>query len=179
MSDATDTPLLGRQDAVPRRRWRWLLPLLVVAAVVALVASLVVRSQGGDDNSPKAVLDTYLTAVQEGDTAAAYARLCASSSSPSKSEFATQVARERQNFGGVIRHRMGSRKKLADGDETVSYTIQYHNTYRWYEARMTNKTGSWKVCGFKEIPRPDVRIPFEPLPTPAPGADTSDTTTTQ
>jgi hypothetical protein len=175
----TDTSLLGVHDAVPRRRWRWLLPLLVVIAVIALVASLVVRAQDDGKGSAKAVLDTYLEAVQHGDTATAYSLLCASASAPSKADFATQVAQERQNFGGVIRHRMGKSTKLANGDAVVNYTIQYHNTYRWYEARMTNKIGAWKVCGFKEIPRPDVRVPFEPLPTPGGGTDTGDTATTQ
>lgn len=172
----TEAPLLGREDAVPRRRWRWLLPLCVVVALMALVLSLVVR--GGNGHSAKGVLSSYLTAVQDGDTATAYGMLCAGSSTPSKADFARQVAEERQNFGGVKRHRMGTTKTLAGGDELVSYTIQYHNTYRWYEARMTYKTGAWLVCGFKEIPRPDIRVPFEPLPTPPGAGDTGDTTTT-
>jgi hypothetical protein len=148
----TDAPLLGRDDAVPRRRWRWLLPLLVGIALVALVASVVVRVVDHGDGA-KDTLDTYLSAVQRGDTGTAYALLC-SSVTASKAEFAAQVSQERQSFGGVVRHRMGSTKKLADGDRSVRYTIQYVDTYRWYEARMTNITGSWKVCGFKEVPRP-------------------------
>jgi hypothetical protein len=175
----SDQPLLGKTDAVPRRRWRWLLPLLIVGAVVALVASLVARSQEVDRNSPSAVLDRYLTAVQAGNTDAAYAMLCAGASTPSKAEFATEIAKERQNFGGIKRHRMGTTKRLADGDRTVSYTIQYHNTYRWYQARMTNNTGPWLVCGFKEIPRPEVRLPVRDLPLPPDSADTGDTTTTK
>ena len=173
----TDTPLLGRDDAVPRRRWRWLLPLVVVVALAALVGSLVARAQSRSDSNAKGVLDDYLTAVQHGDTNAAFGMLCASSSTPAKGEFAQQVAKERRNFGGVVRHRMGKSKRLADGDETVTYTVQYHNTYRWYEARMTRQTGDWKVCGFKEIPRPEVRVPFNPLE-PPPDADTSTTTST-
>jgi hypothetical protein len=174
----SDQPLLGKSDAVPRRRWRWLLPLVIVVAVVALVVSLVARTQEEDRNSPKAVLDRYLTAVQAGSTDVAYTMLCAHSSTPSKAEFAREVAKERQNFGGIKRHRMGKTKRLADGDQTVSYTIQYHNTYRWYEARMTNDAGAWRVCGFKEIPRPEVRLPVRDLPEPPGATDTGDTTTT-
>lgn len=39
----SDDPLLGRRDPVPRRRWRWLLPVLLALAVVALIVSLIVR----------------------------------------------------------------------------------------------------------------------------------------
>lgn len=150
----SDAPLLGRADAVPRRRWRWLLPLVIVVALSALVASLVVRAHANDAKSAKSVLGRYLSAVQQGDTAKAFALLCPGASTPTEAAFATQVARERQNFGGVLGHRMGSVKKLAGGDETVTYTIQYRTSYRFYAARMTHKTGAWRVCGFKEIPRP-------------------------
>lgn len=162
----TDAPLLGRDDAVPRRRWRWLLPLLVGVALVALVASLVVRAQGTDTGA-KHVLDSYLDAVQKGDTTAAYSLLCASASRPASADFAAQVRDERQNFGGVVGHRMGEVTKLPGGDQTVTYTIQYNATYRFYAARMTHEADAWKVCGFKEIPRPDGAV------------DTGDTTTTR
>jgi len=175
----SETPLLGKTDAVPRRRWRWLLPLLIVVALVALVASLVAHTNGDDRNSAKGVLSRYLTAVQSGDTATAFGMLCASSGTPSKADFAKGVAQERQNFGGIKRHRMGSTTHLKDGDEVVSYTIQYHNTYRWYEARMTHKTGPWLVCGFKEIPRPELRLPAHDFPMPPGYTDTGDTTTTR
>ena len=174
----SDAPLLGRDDAVPRRRWRWLLPLLVVGAIAVLAGTLVVHSEDVGRDSPKGVLNRYLTAVQHGPTAAAYALLCDGPSTPTLAAFTKEVAQERHNFGGIKRHRMGSASKLAGGDEIVTYTIQYHDTYRWYEARMTNKAHKWLVCGFKEIPRPEVRLPAGDLPVPPGYVDTGDTTTT-
>ena len=163
----TDAPLLGRDDAVPRRRWRWLLPLLIGVALVALVASLVVRAAQGNDSGAKHVLDSYLDAVQKGDTTTAYSLLCASASRPASADFAAHVRDERQNFGGVVGHRMGEATKLPGGDQTVTYTIQYNATYRFYAARMTHEADAWKVCGFKEIQRP------------ATGDDTGGTATTR
>jgi hypothetical protein len=150
----SDAPLLGRTDAVPRRRWRWLLPLVIVVALALLVGALVVRSRSVDRGTAKYALNQYLSAVQDGDTNTAFALLCAGGSTPTAADFAAQVARERQNFGGVVGHRMGSVRKLAGGDQTVTYTVQYEATYRFYAARMTHKTGEWRVCGFREIDAP-------------------------
>jgi hypothetical protein len=142
-------PLLGKADAVPRRRWRWLLPLVIVVAVVALAGSLVARLGSGDP--VKSALGHYLTAVEAGDITQAYGLLCVRSTRPSRTEFATEVRKERQNFGGVKGHRLGETNHLPGGDATVRYTVVYQATYRFYEARLTKTNGRWLVCGFNEI----------------------------
>ena len=177
----TDTPLLGRSDAVPRRRWRWLLPFVVVVALVALVGSLVARAaeQGRLEREGRA-RRLPRRAVQHGDTNAAYGMLCASSSTPAKAEFdAAGGARSARTSAASSRHRMGTSKHVADGDETVSYTDPVPQHLSVVRGRAsTRKTGDWKVCGFKEIPRPEVRVPYDPLEPPPPDLDTGTTTST-
>lgn len=175
----SDTPLLGRDDAVPRRRWRWLLPTVVVAAVVLLGGSVAMRVAGRDEAAaPKAALDSYLDAVEANATTRAYRMLCDVEGKPTRSAFAEGTAAERQNFGGVVRHRLGDASKTAEGDVVVTYTVQYKQTYRWFSARMRLEDDEWKVCGFAEIPRPEVRLPAEQIPEPPVFDDTGDTATT-
>lgn len=176
----TDKPLLGRHDAVPRRRWRWLLPALVVLAVVALAGSFIARALDDDDTSaPKAALDSYLEAVETNASIRAYGMLCSAKGKPTQKEFEKEIAAERENFGGVIRHRLGEARRTEGGDVIVTYTIQYRQTYRWYSARMRDERGAWKVCGFAEIPRPEVRLPANQIPEPPGFVDTGTTTTTR
>ena len=174
----SDKPLLGRHDAVPRRRWRWLLPTLLAVGVIALVGSVIARALDDDDTAaPKAALDSYLEAVETNATIRAYGMLCSAKGKPTQTEYEEAVGAERKNFGGVVRHRLGEAQRLGDGDVVVTYTIQYKQTYRWYSARMRDERGAWKVCGFKEIPRPEIRLPANQIPEP-PGFDDTGTTTT-
>lgn len=177
----TDKPLLGRHDAVPRRRWRWLLPTLLAVGAIALVGSLIVRLLDDDDgtSAPKAALDSYLEAVETNATIRAYGMLCGALGKPTQTEYEQAVGAERKNFGGVVRHRLGEARRLDDGDVAVTYTVQYKQTYRWYSARLRDERGVWKVCGFKEIPRPEVRLPANQIPEPPDFVDTGTTTTTR
>lgn len=171
-------PLLGRLDAVPRRRWRWLLPTLVGVALLALIGSLVFRAVDTDDaGSPKAALVAYLQALETNATTRAYGMLCASKSKPSLATFEETVRRERADFGGVKRHRLGEVTKKSDTLVVATYTVQFESTYKWVAAALVRQKGAWKPCGFKTIPRQDDRFPVDQLPLP-PGFDDTETTTT-
>lgn len=176
----SDKPLLGRHDAVPRRRWRWLLPILVVVALVALAGSLIVRAVDSDDTgAPKAALNAYLEAVETGATTRAYAMLCSDKSKPSRAEFATVVARERADAGGVLRHRIGEIKRKSATLVVATYTVQFERTYKFVAAALKREHRVWKLCGFTTIPRPERRLPAEEIPVPPGFSDTDETTTTR
>lgn len=148
----SDKPLLGRHDAVPRRRWRWLLPTLLVVAVLALGGSVVARVLDDDEaGAPKAALDSYLEALETNATIRAYGMLCSARPKPTQDEFEREIAAERRNFGGVVGHRLGDAKRLEGGDVVVTYTIQYRQTHRFYSARLRDERGEWKVCGFGQV----------------------------
>jgi hypothetical protein len=176
----SDQPLLGRHDAVPRRRWRWLLPALVLVAVAALVGALVVRLVGTDENGgAKAALNAYLVALERADTEAAYGLLCANESKPSLQEFEAVAEREREDFGGVVRHRIGAVERRSATLVVATYTVQFKRTYKWVAAAIVHENDTWKLCGFRTIPRPEVRVPAGDIPVPPGFVDTETTTATR
>lgn len=173
-------PLLGRHDAVPRRRWQWLLPLLIGLAVVGLVASLVVRAQQQRTTTARYALNSYLDAVEKGSTGRAYAMLCTKAKNrPSIAEFESKLARERADSGGVIGHKISDLTKRRDGTVLATYTVRFKRTYKWNAAALVKERGAWKLCGFKTIPRPENRVPLDDLPEPPGFGDTGNTTTTR
>jgi hypothetical protein len=148
-------PLLGRVDAVPRRRWQWLLPTLIAVAVVALVGSIVFRAVESDDTDPaKAALVAYLEALETNATTRAYGMLCASKTKPSLASFEKTVRREREDFGGVKRHRLDKLDKKSDTLVVATYTVQFETSYKWIAAAIVRQDGVWRPCGFKTLPRP-------------------------
>lgn len=176
----TDQPLLGRHDAVPRRRWRWLLPTLVGVAVAALVASVVVRAVDNDDaGSPEAALVAYLEALETNATTRAYGMLCASKSKPTRARFEATVRRERADFGGVKRHRLGEITKKSRTLAVATYAVQFESSYKWVAAALVRQDGKWKPCGFKTLPRPAPSVGVDPNLVPPGFSDTEVTTTTR
>jgi hypothetical protein len=144
----SDAPLLGRDDAVPRRRWQWLLPVLVVLAVVGLVGSLVVRSQDKRRTSPEHAINAYLDAVQGGATAKAYGMLCAQfRARVSPQEFQQTVGKERVASGGVVGHHLARVVKRGD-HRVATYTVRRQNGDIVIDARLEREGGKWKPCNF-------------------------------
>ena len=174
----TDQPLLGRADAVPRRRWRWLLPLVIGVSAVALVVSLVVRDREQDKESPRFALDTYLEALETNATIKAYGLLCRDKR-PSRHDFEEQVAKERQDSGGVVGHKISDVTKRSNTIVVATYTVNYKHTYKWWAAALVKDAQGWKVCGFKIIPRPELRLPADQIPTPPGFDDTGASSTTR
>ncbi|MEY2424889.1 MAG: hypothetical protein QOI61_461 [Actinomycetota bacterium] len=173
----SDTPLLGRHDAVPRRRWRWLLPLLVGLAVVALVVSLVVRLTQEDTSTPAYAVNAYLEAVESGATTRAYGLLCAKAhQEASLAEFRTTINAERSQAGGVVGHKVARIQTTAADERLTSYTVRRKNSDLVVDAVIKREAGEWKMCGFK--PRV-VRQPANLIPVPPGYVDTGTTTTTR
>jgi hypothetical protein len=176
----TDTPLLGRHDAVPRRRWRWLLPTVVGVAAIALIGSLVIRLADKDENAgPRAALNAYLSAVEKAETNRAYSMLCADKHKPSLKDFEQAVKREREDSGGVLRHRIGEVQRRSQKLVVATYTVQFQRTYKWVAAAIVRQQDEWKLCGFRTIPRPELRLPPGQIPIPPGFDDTGNTTTTR
>ena len=171
----SDKPLLGRADAVPRRRWRWLLPLVLAVAAVALVTSVVVRARDDDRGSPEFALNSYLDALESNATIKAYGLLC--DKRPPQHEFEEAVAKERQDSGGVLGHKIGDVTRRGNNLVVARYTVNYRDTHRFWAAALVKESGEWKVCGFRQIQGPALRVPANRIPVP-PGFDDTGTTTT-
>ncbi len=174
----SDQPLLGRHDAVPRRRWRWLLPLILGAAVVALATSLIVRATREDTSTPEYAVDAYLEAVEAGATTRAYGLLCAKAhQEASLAEFQKTINAERTQAGGVIGHKVARIETTSDDDERLaSYTVRRQKNDLVVDAVVKREDGRWKMCGFK--PRV-IRQPADLIPEPPGYVDTGTTTTTR
>jgi len=159
MTDETQEeppPLLGRGEAVPRRRWRWLLPLLVAAAVSSLVAVGATVILNDDKGSPRAVVDRYLENVSEGKTLAAYGLLCDRFRTAKPfSEFTSTLQIEKLEAGGVPEHKIGKEEKIAGAknQRRVSYTVRRMEgkviVDVIVDAALVRERGHWRICGFK------------------------------
>lgn len=143
-------PLLGREQTVPRRRWRWLLPLFVAMAAVSLAGVVVTALVSDDAGSPERVIDDYLTAVEKGDTVKAYGLLCQRfRKARPYEEFRSILVLEKQEAGGVTDHQVARVEKV-DGDTRVaSYTVRRADGDVIVDAGLTREGGKWRVCGFK------------------------------
>jgi hypothetical protein len=153
----SDQPLLGRQDAVPRRRWRWLLPLLVGSAVLALIATLVVRVMQEDTSTPKYAVESYLEAVETGATSRAYDLLCSQAHrDTSLAEFEKEINTERAQAGGVVGHKVARVEKTSATLARTSYTVRRQENDLVVDAVVKREGGEWKMCGFRpRVVRPD------------------------
>jgi hypothetical protein len=141
-------PLLGRGHPVPRRRWRWLLPLLVTLAAAVLLAVAVTSTRNGPD-SPARVMDRYLDAVEKGDTTEAYPLLCRQfRSQKSFSEFERTLRLEKFEAGGITEHGPVRIERLADGTAVTSYTVRRQEGDAILDARLIREGGQWRICGF-------------------------------
>jgi hypothetical protein len=146
MSDAP--PLLGRHDAVPRRRWQWMLPALVVLALLGIVGSLVVRAHDKQQASPEHAINAYLDAVESGATAKAYGMLCAQfRDRVSQHEFQQTVDKERTASGGVVGHHVARVVKRGD-HRVATYTVRRQDSDIVIDARLEREGGKWKPCNF-------------------------------
>lgn len=159
MSDDTHEeppPLLGRGETVPRRRWKWLLPLLVAAAVSTLVAVGATVILDEDRGAPRAVVDRYLDNVAKGDTVAAYSLLCDRFRTAKPfSDFTRTLQIEKLEAGGVPEHKIGREEKVP-GDKNqrrVSYTVRRMEgkviVDVIVDAALVREQGRWRICGFK------------------------------
>lgn len=147
-----DQPLLGRHDAVPRRRWRWLLPLLVGFAVVALAAGAAYRVDRSK-KSPKHAVTSYLAAVQKGQTRQAYDQLCdAFHKAVSYKSFATKSQAERAAGGGVVGTHVARIVPRPDGQRLATYTVRREAGDTVIDAALVKEAGKWRLCGFKARP---------------------------
>ena len=151
MSDDNELPpLLGRGQVVPRRRWRWLLPLLVTLAAASLVGVGVTYLVRDDADSPQRVIDRYLNAVERGDTVEAYSLLCERFRKARPfTEFQSILALEKQDAGGVTDHKVARVETLADGTRVASYTVRRSDGDVVVDAALVKERGNWRVCGFK------------------------------
>ncbi|MEY2399819.1 MAG: hypothetical protein QOJ00_2993, partial [Actinomycetota bacterium] len=136
-------------DAVPRRRWRWLLPLLVAVAVVALIATIGARIRRADA-SPEHAVTTYLNAVQHGKTRRAYDQLCdAFRLAVTYDSFAANSKREAASDGGVTGTHLARVESRANGQRLATYTVRRHAGDTVIDAALVNEHGRWRLCGFK------------------------------
>lgn len=143
-------PLLGRADAVPRRRWRWLLPAVVAAGAVLLITSLVVRAQNDDQSAPVRAVDAYLDALEANDALAAYNLTCADLRRQVPFEdFVGRINRERADAGGVVGHKIAGVQTRANGTVTAYYTVQHRDRDVVFDVVVTRDAGAWKLCGFR------------------------------
>lgn len=151
-------PLLGRDQTVPRRRWKWLLPLLVTLAVASLLAVGLVAVLRNDTGSPKAVIDRYLSAVERGDTTKAYRLLCGRfRRNTSFSKFERTLQAEKREAGGVTDHRVARVRDAGPNQRLASYTVRRSDGDFFVDAALVREADSWRVCGFKTrgaAPRP-------------------------
>lgn len=141
----SETPLLGRHDPVPRRRWRWLLPLLLSAAVIALVTSLVVRANE-QDSSPEHAVEAYLNALEDGELNKAYGLLCAQR--PPLDQFKDEIAVERRQNGGVLGHRLDRVEVRGNGQRVAYYTVRHQEIDQVFSVALVRESGEWRLCGF-------------------------------
>ena len=147
-------PLLGRHDAVPRRRWRWLLPLVVALGVVALLGAMIVRVRQREDSSPKHAVASYLDAVQHGKTERAYAQLCVGfHKAVSYASFAQRSQAEKIADGGVIASHISRIEPRPDGEQVVTYIVRRSQGDTVFDAALVREQGKWRLCGFR--PRSD------------------------
>lgn len=153
MSDENETelpPLLGRHHPVPRRRWRWLLPLLVSTAAVALVAVVVTAVNRDDGGAPGAVIDRYLNAVERGDTVEAYGLLCDRFRAAKPfNEFASTIQIEKVEAGGTPEHKVDRVEEVSATERRASYTVRRREGDVFVEAALVRERDAWRICGFK------------------------------
>ncbi|MBA2607959.1 MAG: hypothetical protein H0U92_03380 [Actinobacteria bacterium] len=167
-------PLLGRHDAVPRRRWQWLLPLLVGLAVVGLAAGLVVRFTNRNDN-PRHAVSSYLDAVQHGKTRRAYGQLCdAFHKAVSYEDFDAKSKAERASSGGVLGSKIARIEPRTNGQRLATYTVRREAGDTVVDAALVREHGDWRLCGFRPRPLSDDDTSVPPAP-----VDTGGTTTTR
>ena len=152
MSDETpsEQPLLGRGQTVPRRRWTWLLPLLLSIAAVSLAAVGVIAVTRDTSPSPQKVMDQYLDLVERGDSVKAYSLLCDQFRRDRPfNEYQSILTLEKREAGGVTDHRIGAVSKLPNGDRAVAYTVKRSDGQLILDARLVRERGNWRVCGIR------------------------------
>lgn len=169
-----ERPLLGRHDAVPRRRWQWLLPLVVGLGVVGLGAGLVMRVVQRD-NSPRHAVASYLDAVEKGQTRRAYDQLCdAFHKAVSYKTFNAKSKGERAAGGGVRGTHIARIEGRPNGQRLATYTVRREAVDTVIDAALVKERDEWRLCGFK--PRP---ITGKEAPVPPGFVDTGATATTR
>ncbi len=153
MTDAgEERPLLGRHDAVPRRRWQWLLPLIVGLAVVGLVVSVVGRVTQ-TRNSPRHAVSSYLSAVEHGRTREAYDQLCdAFHHAVTYKAFDAKSKAERTANGGVLGTHIARIEERPHGQRLATYTVRRDGLDTVIDAALVKEHGKWRLCGFKTRP---------------------------
>jgi hypothetical protein len=167
-------PLLGRHDAVPRRRWKWLLPLIVGLAVIGLVVSVAVRVAQAR-NSPRHAVSSYLSAVEHGRTRHAYDQLCdAFHKAVTYTSFDEKSKAERAANGGVLGTKIARIESRPNGQRLATYTVRRETVDTVIDAALVKESGKWRLCGF--APRP---ITGKEAPVPPGFVDTGATTTTR
>lgn len=141
-------PLLGVGNPVPRARWVWLAPALVVLTLVTAVGAFVVATRMRDAVAgPKQVGRYFLQAVVDGDLRTSYGLLC-----EARRDFTNSIEFREEMLDGrpaATRALRGVARETGDSKERrITYSSAGRPADPPVVLELVREPERWAVCTF-------------------------------